>query len=354
MDKINKLILVLLSFTVLQSGLALAGEQGHYFPGVMNIRDAGMPPKGVYLSVYNFHYDADHLNLASGDELDQISVSGTLNRSLNAGGHSVPLTFTGTLNGDVDLNFESTMHAPTLIWITEHKLLGADYGVMIGQPFGYMKLKAKADLTGTGTLTIGEKTHTITTSRQIEVEDDKYALADLMVTPIWLGWHGPQYDAGVNYTFYAPTGDYDKNDLVNTGMGFWTHQWQAQFIYYPPIIMPKATALSFMATYELHGEKKDKDVTPGQNITIEYGLGQYVSKRMELGVFGYNQWQITDDDGTEATSGDTHDQTNGAGVQVSYWFVEHKFCVTGRFNMEYQVEDRFEGWNAAANAVYIF
>lgn len=330
-----------------------AGEQGHYFPGVMNIRDIAQPPPGIYFANYAFHYHADTFNLSSGDELDEINVVGSVSKSINVGRRSILLTVSGTLEADINVDLDMTIDQPTLIWITDYKLLGANYGIIVGQPFGSMKVKVKADLSGAGTITLGPVSRSIPAKGQIEIEDKKTGLADTMVTPFWLGWHGREYDAGVSYTFYAPTGAYDNEDLANTGMGFWTHQLQTSLVYYPLIIQPKATALTVIATYELHSNKEDEDVRPGDNFTLEYGISQYLATWFEIGAFGYHQWQVTDDKGEDATS-TTHDQNNGAGAQIGVWPVKDKFYLSGRFAWEYGSEDRFAGWLATMSALYIF
>jgi hypothetical protein len=216
-----------------------------------------------------------------------------------------------------------------------------------------MKVKADVGVSAGGTVTVGSFTKSVSGATRVEVEDEKFGLGDTMFAPVFLGWHGEQYDANFNYAFYAPTGDYDRDDLANIGLGFWTHQWQGAFVYYPTLIAPKATAIAVVCTYELHGNKEGADITPGDNFTLEYGLSQYLAPWLEIGVFGFHDWQITDDSGADATS-TVQDQTNGVGAQISAWPIEKKLYVSGRFYWEYETEDRFEGWLAGLNVTYIF
>jgi hypothetical protein len=82
---------------------------------------------------------------------------------------------------------------------------------------------------------------------------------------------------------YAPVGKYDTSTLPlprgatvtaessdNIGLGFWTHQLQGAVTWYP--WAHKATAVLAALTYEIHGDKEDFDLTPGQNLTLNWGI----------------------------------------------------------------------------------
>ena len=59
--KLMKKIICLMSILVLGSLMVtnvFAGEQGHYSPAPMAVRDFVLPPKGTYFVNYNTNYDS--------------------------------------------------------------------------------------------------------------------------------------------------------------------------------------------------------------------------------------------------------------------------------------------------------
>ena len=100
-------------------------------------------------------------------------------------------------------------------------------------------------------------------------------------------------------------------------------------------------------TYEIHGNKRDFDLTPGQNLTLNWGVSQYLpfvageSLLMELGAAGYDSWQITDDSGTDARNPSVHDQVHGIGGQLGLTFVPWTASLNVRYMHEVAAEDRF-------------
>ena len=66
----------------------------------------------------------------------------------------------------------------------------------------------------------------------------------------------------------------------------------------------KGTSASLFTDWEIHGKKSGTDITPGQAVTIEWGLGQVLPldkefhKLLQFGVIGYDQWQVSSNSGT--------------------------------------------------------
>ena len=331
---------------------ASAGEQGHYAPAPLGVRDDVLPPKGFYAVPYNVYYHADKVKDSSGDKFDSIASSGSVTRYVNIGGQSVPVTITGALSIDLDFNVHSAVQQPAFLWVTDHQFLGGDYGFLVAPSWGYMSVNVAAQANAAGTISVGGISRSFSAGQEVKIKDDKTGLGDLMVRPLWLGWRGEQYDISCNYSAYLPIGAYDKDDIANVGMGFASQVLQASAYYY--LTEDKATALLFKPTYEWNSKKYDKSVQPGQTMTIEYGISQYVHPRVEVAVKGYNQWQITDDSGNAATNKDIKDSVNGVGGQLTYWALKEKCAVSAVFVQEYGVKDRLEGMFGSLNVTWIF
>jgi hypothetical protein len=352
MNNWNRNILLLLFFVVCIASSASAGEQGHYTPAPLAIRDFVVPPKGVYFLNYNTYYNTDTFMDANGDELNSLAVSGSLTRNISIRNRTLPVTITGTANINLDIDIDVFVQALGVAVVTDKKILGADYGFIILPSWGHTSVDVKATANAAGTISVGGISRPFSAGTSLSVEDDQTGLADFFIQPLWLGWHGKHYDIGLSWGAYVPTGAYDVNEIANVGYGFFTSQTQASFYYYP--VEDQSTAIMFTPTWEWHSKNVDKDVTPGQNITIEYGIGQYLHERFEIGVHGFHQWQITDDSGDEAVNTETKDMVSGIGGQVTWWAIKDKCALVAKYVHEYGAEDRLEGQYGQFNVLWVF
>lgn len=331
---------------------AHAGEQGHWSAMPLGIRDTSMPPKGFYMSVIDMYYGSDTFKDRDGNKFSSLSVSGTATRDLTILGNSVPVTITGNLNADFDINLDIFSQLVALIWVPGYKILGADYAFMAMPSWGYTRVDVKATANAAGTISVGNRTQTFSAGQTVDIMDQDTGFGDLYVQPLWLSWRGKNYEIGASYGLWCPTGFYDKDNIANVGMGFLTQQVQATGYYYP--FGNHGTALMVRPTYEWNSRKIDKDVQPGQVITLEYGIVHAINPRLELGVTGYNVWQISEDQGSAAANKGVLDRVNGFGALATFWVIQHKFAITGKYNQEYGAKDRFEGTAWCINGLYIF
>ena len=168
------------------------------------------------------------------------------------------------------------------------------------------------------------------------ISGSTFGVGDLFVQPLWLGYSLEHWDFSLAYGFYAPVGRYDTISVTlpvvgpvlaeagdNVGYGFWTHQFQGSAAWYP--MDNKGTAIVTALTYETNTDKEDFDLDPGDILTFNWGLSQYVpltkdqSWLLEVGPAGYDTWQITDDTGSNASTG--RDQVHGVGGQLGLSYV---------------------------------
>ena len=129
-------------------------------------------------------------------------------------------------------------------------------------------------------------------------------LADLWIQPINLGWHLKRWDIQVGDAFMFPTGRYSPGASDNVGSGYFGNHLLTGTTYY--ITKNKGTSANLFTDWEAHGTRRGTDntnKTPGQAFTMEWGLGQILplkkdlSKLLQIGVVGYDQWQVTDNGG---------------------------------------------------------
>jgi len=331
---------------------AYAGTQGHYYPGVMGVRDAVLPPKGFYTIVYAPYYFSNDYQNANGNSFSTFSDTRSRTEHIDIRGHQIPITITGNINADLDISSNFAIQQVMLLWSSGWQVLGADFGMMIAPSEGYVDIDVRAKANGTGTLSIGDYSRSITREENLKLRSQSYGFGDLLVSPLMLDWRTASSDLGFYYSFVAPTGAYAEDRLANVGMGFWTHQFQGAFAYY--FNKNRSTAATITATYDLNSSIYDKDLTPGQSITIEYGLDQYFTERASLGVTAYDQWQISADSGSAAKNKDVFYQIHGVGAQACAWIIAKRLCFTGKFICEYYGVDRFRGYLATGNLTMVF
>ena len=295
-----------------------AREMGHYAPGVVSIRDLAVPPvPGFFYAQYNAYYEADRYVDGDGNKrLDFESEGGEVE-----------------LETDVDV----LAIAPVFLWSTSKTILGANYAFYVAPNFGKSSVAAKLSVLDQ----VGE------------TDDDAIGMGDTFVQPIWLGWQGERYDLAFGAGAYLPTGKYDAEDGDSIGLGFWTGQLQSSAYWY--LDEARASALEFAVTYELHGEQEDTDITPGDHVSLEYGYSQYLSKRLEVGISGYSQWQVEKDKRPAMTElaldPNAKGEVHAFGVEAAYWFTP-QFNVSLRYVKEYEGRARLQGDWIAVNFIW--
>ncbi len=178
-----------------------------------------------------------------------------------------------------------------------------------------------------------------------------YGFADLWVQPITLGWSFKRADTYVGYAFMAPTGRYAAGATDNIGSGYWGHDITAGTTLY--LTKKRMTTANLTTNWEIHGQKKDSTMTPGQAFTLEWGFGhifgldEQYTKMLQLGVVGYDQWQVTANGGTEppgipASLAPMY-SVHAAGAQASFILPAKNLSFFFRFQPEYRARSHSRG-----------
>jgi hypothetical protein len=267
-----------------------AGEQNRYPNGVEGIKGGSAPPPGLWLRTYNFWYQSDRLKSSSGDKLG--------------------------VGFDVDV----LATAPRLIWITDKKILGANYGADILVPFIDTDLEIDA----------------------LGVNDHEFDIGDVWVEPIILAWHGQQWDAAVGLAAFLPS---SMSSPADPGNDYWSGVLTLGGTYYPD--EAKTWSLSLLPRYEVHSENDDTNIRPGHDLHFEWGIGKAVPTEKaiwDFGAAGYCQWQVTDDSKADPLIGrKVKDRVFSAGPEIGVFIPK---CMLGfqlRSLVEFGAKDRSEG-----------
>jgi hypothetical protein len=272
-------------------GTASADERVcHYVNGVEGIKASTLPPPGFYYRMYNVFYNADEYTDKDGDDLDmdfEVSVYAMVNR---------------------------------FIWITNTKILGADFGADVIIPLVYTDIE------------IG----------LVGIDNHEFGLGDIVIEPFVLSWHGPRYDASFGLAAYVPTGEYDKNEPASPGRDMWTGMVTLGGTFYFDV--EKTWSVSILSRYETHSEKDETDVTLGDDFHFEWGIGKTLAKIWDVGVAGYCHWQVSDDSGSDVLwDKSIHDRVYAIGPEVSVFIPPATLFASLRSLWEFDAEDRSEG-----------
>jgi len=279
--KVRDAILVLACFVV---GYALplrAQQKGQWVPGQYGLNAGVIPDPGFTYVNLALNYSSSRLNDSSGNALPNI---------------------TGTYSFWVDENI--------FYYVPKHKFLGGYFAPYISVNVANGSLVA--DIQGTN----------------LGLNGGGSGLADTFVEPVNLGWHFKRADFNVGYAFVAPTGRFTPLANNNVGSGYWGNNLTTGTTYY--ITKNKGTSANLFTDWESHGQRKAastpagqfSNITPGQAFTIEWGLGQVLplkkdfSRLLQVGVIGYDQWQVSNNQGL--TKGFPYYSSHAIGFQTNF------------------------------------
>ena len=195
-----------------------------------------------------YRYDADSLKNRDGDTV-RIDPEG---------------------RGSLDVN----AYVLGLIWVSDFKILGANYSFQIFPAFTDNSLEVPV-------LGLEESVDT--------------GFTDLYFQPVNLGWHRDRADFIAGLGVFAPTGKYEQGGSENLGLGMWSFELFAGTTVY--LDQAKSWHFATTAFFETHTEKEDSDIKVGNILTLEGGLGKsFMEGAVIVGAAYYAQWKLSDDD----------------------------------------------------------
>jgi hypothetical protein len=292
------------------------GGAGHYTPGATASFIDALPydPGFAYVNQFLFY----------GGEL--------------SGGRDLPL---GSSIG-VGVKAKSYADAHVLLYQSPLELLGGRYAAAVALTLARVEVDADATLTG-------RRGNTRSKGR----EDLAEGLGDLYAAPAMLVWKRGDVKYDVRLGFYAPTGEYDKDNLANIGKNYWTAEPAASVSYLGSQNGIEATAF---VGVDFNTENTDTDYRTGNQAHLDLTLAQHFPLLKGFAGVGANAFyyqQFTGDSGSGATLGDFKGYTAGVGPALSYLLTINKttLVIEAKWLPELDTENRLEGdfvWVKAA------
>jgi hypothetical protein len=174
-------------------------------------------------------------------------------------------------------------------------------------------------------------------------------LADSYYQPFILGWRKKRADIRAVYGFLAPSGRFNVGASKNVGSGYWTHAFSSGQTFY--LNANRTTVISAFQMYEIHTTQQDTQVHPGDSLNLDYSLTHVLSLQRDLnlqvGLVGYEQWQLTDKTGPSITpvQSSAHYRVNALGFASSLMMPARKVSVGVKYFKEFEDRSTFQGYS---------
>jgi len=230
-------------------------------------------------------------------------------------------------NADVTLVYDYL----TFLYKPEFKVFGAPVAFAITPSIGHTDIDAD--------LRVGNLT--------ANFDDDHTGLGDTTLSAM-MYWNHENYHFSLNNYLVTPTGDYDKDDLANTGMNYWTYEVDVAATYFNE---ETGQDYSVLAGYGYNTENTDTDYQSGDEIHLDYVLNQFFSETFAVGVNGYFYKQIGADSGKGARLGSFKGE--GAGIGPAIYYIRNisgkEVYFIAKWVHDYHAENRVKGDYAYAS-----
>ncbi|MGV6475654.1 SphA family protein [Azotobacter vinelandii] len=276
-------ISLLFGFICTYPVMMLATENGadSYPSGAEGVLAGALPPPGFYGQTFYVNYHAS--------------------RFVDKHGDSMIPGFGLNLNGVVE----------RLIYMTETTVMNGQLGFYVAQPFFDLRI-AQGGQRG-----------------------DRKGISDTLAA-VMVGWHNGEHHWAAAIEGVFPTGEYDRDRMVNLGKNYYTLRPIVVYSYSQPDGWDLSTKLS----YSFNTENQDTDYLSGQYFAGDFSLGYRFAPGWILALQGYAFKQLTSDESHGHKVG-FRGQSLALGPGIQYqgkgWSLE------GKYTTETAVENRPQG-----------
>jgi hypothetical protein len=306
---------------VLASAPARADEGGASFwvPGFYGSLAATPQVPGWSLATIYYHTTVS----ASGDV--------AFAREVPVGHLTVP--FTAQVNAHLDADADLGIAIPQYIFATP--VLGGQAAVGMLVPVGHASTSVDATLTAA----VGPLGFTVGGSRT----DDATGFGD-PVPIASLRWNSGVHNWMTYVTGGIPVGLYNASSLANLGLGHGSIDAGGGYTYFDP-----ATGHEFSGVlgFTYNFVNPDTQYQSGVDMHFDWGVSQFLTKQLQIGLVGYAYQQLSCDSGSGDRVGCFESRVLGIGPQIGYVIPMGK--LQGYLNLkaygEFDDAHRPDGWN---------
>jgi hypothetical protein len=272
--------------------LAFAQDLGHKRPGLLGLDAGRIPEPGLYLVDRLAIYEAEKLRDRNGNLIP------TAPFNLLGRGNAFGVSYTTKISGNS-------------MFLT----------MTVGGPIARVKLDIE---------------------NRPEIGIDLLGLGDPYIQPFRLGWRKQRFDLVTSYGIYLPT---DRSPLAGgkgVSSGQITHEFSGGGSVY---FKDRSYFLTALASYQLNRRQRGIDITRGDSVQIEGGLGTKLFRELETGIAAYALWQVRDDRGTELPPVLTgaRDRVYGLGPEGAMFIKAIHGQIRVRYEWDFGVRARPQG-----------
>ena len=184
------------------------------------------------------------------------------------------------------------------------------------------------------------------------VDDDHTGLGDTTLASMFY-WNHEKFHFSFNTFLVTPTGDYDVDDLANTGMNYWTFEVDTAATY---LNEDTGQDYSVVVGYGYNTENDDTDYQSGDEVHVDYLLNQFFTESFGIGINGYFYKQISGDSGEGARLGSFKGE--GAGIGPAIYYIKEisgkDVYFIAKWVHDYHAEHRIRSDYAYASFMFSF
>ncbi|MEO5753093.1 MAG: transporter [Chthoniobacterales bacterium] len=301
---------IFLSAVFLLPRLAIATEGGGTSKalGVDNVLAGMMPPPGLNLTNFLAFYTASHTLDSSGNDRPNLS------------------------NFDLFVTAETLRLRYVLPGVT---LLGAN----IETRFGF---NAVTDIN------VSFDVHT--PRGTFHLQDDTTNVGDSLFGLI-LGWHSKYFHQMLGPEVFIPTGRFSAAALANTGRGYWSVGPSYWFTWTPLAKLEISGSLIYLINFE----NPDSHYASGDELSLDYLIGYWLTRDLQFGLNGYAYKQVADDEVRGHVVGDgNRGQVVAFGPMLRWHPHDARWGVVFKWQHEEAVENRASGERFLFQAAWQF
>lgn len=155
-----------------------------------------------------------------------------------------------------------------------------------------------------------------------------------------MDWKFRSFNLITAYGFYAPTGRFKLGASNNVGKGFWTNLFLLGGSYHSLSKLP--WNITTVVRYEIHGQQRGQNLTPGNTFTFDGGIGKFVTPSLNIGIVGFAWKQVSNATGSAAIDVLPY-RLFGLGIAAQYTIKKWGISIRLRDYYEFSARNSTEG-----------
>jgi len=177
--------------------------------------------------------------------------------------------------------------------------------------------------------------------RGLEYGTDGLGLGDVRLQPLQVYWPLERATLSFGYALWLPTGGFEAAETENVGKGFLSHELSFGWTHHP--FADESWHYSVMSRMSFHGDVDGLDLSPGDDLLLDWSIGKRLGTRWNAGLVGYGAFQTSRDDGVDANTALGFYGTGAAGVEARYAMPDWGGYAALRVFQEFQAYNQPEG-----------